>query len=284
MATYPGMPQAETVSYPMLSPNEQKPMQYQDVAPVVDETQPLMLLEESSDEEPVSRTRRLGRSLKNRLVKLVGAEPPAAAAPPVNPEPASPLTGLAKLLAEKADTAALKTGGFSVDRMYEEGLGIDTLYNAGYNLREVKQLLPRWDQLKQVGFTKGYLGESWHVDQLVTLYGTEKFRKAEICRDLEFTIDDFQMARTTPEQYAELGITAETLVAMEITFEQLFAMHTPLDQFAEEFGVKKEHIQQFKLTPHQARALAATRGWHLVALADMGLDDDEVAAFGVGLE
>lgn len=291
MTEYPGITPAELPNYPMLSTSDKMPVAYHEpvAPPVEEETQ--RLLDEPKDEEPdvsVSTARRLGRAVKDKFKSLKSESTSASDVPPAfNPEPPTQLTGLAKLVAEKSAIHALLLNGFSVDKMYENGIGLDTFYDAGYNLREVNQLFPEWQQLLDAGFNKAYLGEQWHIDQLVILYGNQAFRKVDICRALKFTIDDFMKARTVKEQYAELGIDGAMLVAMQVDFEHLFAMHLPFEQFVDEFRVTKDDVLRMRdhITKHQAQALALTRGWNMVALEEkLGMTDEEIRMFGVALE
>jgi len=264
--------------------------------PVEDDTVPLMQdIELESNEqmaEPVSRSHRLGRSVKGSLRAFRGKFTKKPETPVNKPSPINPdlytgdqtLTGLNKLVAERADIATLKRSNFSIDHMFESGMGIDSFYDAGYDLRELHQLIPEFEQLLVAGFTKAFLGDRWQYNILHTLYGNYELSKGEMCYRLGFTIEDFMLARTIKEEYAELGIDGQALVRMGIDFEHLFAMHMPLEQFVEEFAITKEHVLAFNLTPHQARALSFTRGWNLIALEEcLGMTDDEVKAFGVAL-
>jgi hypothetical protein len=286
-----------TANYPMLTASDKSSTQYHGddvvVAPVPDakdETEHLLSEQETEEESPPGKARRFVRALKRKIPKrprfrkLRVTDGDDESPPPLNPEPHTELTGIAKLVSENAPVNALLKANFNVDKMYEHDIGLDTLHDANYTLRQVHELLPEWHQLKNAGFTKALLGDKWHIDQLVILYGTRGFGKPEICGNLNFTIDDFMLARTTKEQYAELGIDASLLVKMGIDFEHLFSMHMPFEQFIEEFNLTKEHIRQLNLTQHQARTLAVTRGWNMIALEEhLGMEEDEIEAFGVGL-
>lgn len=206
--------------------------------------------------------------------------------PAFNPELESTQAGaLAQLIAEKADISALKRVNFTIDKLQTEGCSIEDFHTAGYNLHELHQLIPTWKDLLASGFNKNHLGEHWQINQIVTLYGTQELQKAELCADLNFNMEDFMLARTTPDEYRQLGIQGDTLVQMGIDFEHLFALHMPLEEFVKEFNITKETVFAFNLTQHQARALSATRGWNLVALGEvLHMSDSEIQAFGVALE
>lgn len=261
--------------YPLMIPDSvDEPTE----SPIADDHQPLLQEEEKTGDVATSRRSTLKRKVKKALFKTdLGID----LEPAINPDLATEeLPSLTKLIVEGKPTTEIKQKGFDIDSFCNEGGNIDTFYEADRTLYDLRALMPNWNHLFDIGFNKNYLGSKWSIDDLCTAYG---MNKAQVCTTLGFSLNDFLRAGTPPDEYKTLGIFADGLVAMQPTFEDLFAMHLSFKQFVSAFGIEKQHVLEMKLTKPQMEALSTTRGWNLVNLnTELGMTAQEIQALGLG--
>jgi hypothetical protein len=275
------------IDYPMLYPVDRN---YVSQEPVHEEIE--LSSDSSEEEEKVAEPKqsKLKKVLKSGSTKIKALakkqkdeeEVPLTGLPSLNPEASAGPSRLVDLIQNKATVNKLLQAGFRPESMQDEGVYLEEIYEAQYDVRQLHQLIPEWEQLIDAGFNKSFLGTRWHIDALVTYYERPK---GELCQELGFEIRDFMLAQTTPMQFKELGINADTLVKMNASFEELFAMHFTLEDMQQHFGVTKDHILGFKLNHTQRRALAQCRGWTAVEMGDqLGMSYDELRAIGMELK
>jgi len=200
---------------------------------------------------------------------------------PYNPErePAPREVVIRQMIGQKSSVRQLQEMGFSPEQMQEDSIYLVSLRDSGYDLRELNQLLPKWETLRELNFNKTLFNGFWHVDLLCSVYS---LNKTNVCQQLDFRVEDFLKARTTPDEFRKLGVSANELLELGLNFETLFAFHLDIAQLNQFFGFTKDHLIEMKLNKSQMLALEATRGFTASNIVKiLGAKEYEIEDMGV---
>lgn len=201
--------------------------------------------------------------------------------PEVSPEYETP--SLLQMVERHAPIHAIKTAGGSLERLEAAAVTVGSFKRAKYDLRELHELVPSFDDLCGMGLAPAHITGTWYLDQVCTLWNVSP---AEVCARLRYSAADYVASNISVEKMAAMNLTMSELIRRGLNFETLFAMTPNVDftEFAQALHLETQDLDRLNLTEPQKIALSTHRGWTMTKVGKhCGLDLDGTEEHWFGL-